>query len=142
MPDPLRGYGQSYSVVTMTTGFHPELWRRYQGDMTHCLDGRKNSRLARCGEMTRKDFHHLNLHNVNPQDRGKWRAAIKPQYCSASTSNPPNLTAQIIPFTPSRYLNTAPYSTSEGKHEVMKRRNSREFSGSGNGANISHTNRA
>ncbi|KAI8501092.1 hypothetical protein Bbelb_211870 [Branchiostoma belcheri] len=30
-------------------------------------------------ENIREDLHHLNLDNVNPQDRGKWRAAIKAQ---------------------------------------------------------------
>ncbi|KAI8494335.1 hypothetical protein Bbelb_280950 [Branchiostoma belcheri] len=31
----------------------------------------------------REDFHHLNLDKIDPQDRGKWRAAIKPQmYCA------------------------------------------------------------
>ncbi|KAI8498339.1 hypothetical protein Bbelb_242830 [Branchiostoma belcheri] len=36
----------------------------------------------------REDFHHLNLDKIDPQDRGKWRAAIKPQMYCASTSNP------------------------------------------------------
>ncbi|KAI8482307.1 Adenosine receptor A2a [Branchiostoma belcheri] len=36
----------------------------------------------------REDLHHLNLDNINPQDRYKWRAAIKPQLYSASMSNP------------------------------------------------------
>ncbi|KAI8496235.1 hypothetical protein Bbelb_260760 [Branchiostoma belcheri] len=48
-----------------------------------------------CGRPRRKwfdnikeDLHHLNLDKINPQDRDKWRAAIKPQMYCASTSNP------------------------------------------------------
>ncbi|KAI8513088.1 hypothetical protein Bbelb_097270 [Branchiostoma belcheri] len=36
----------------------------------------------------REDLHHLNLDKINPQDRDKWRAAIKPRLYCASTSNP------------------------------------------------------
>ncbi|KAI8494178.1 Transcriptional adapter 1 [Branchiostoma belcheri] len=36
----------------------------------------------------REDLHHLNLDKIDPQDRDKWRAAIKPQMYCASTSNP------------------------------------------------------
>ncbi|KAI8504950.1 hypothetical protein Bbelb_170590 [Branchiostoma belcheri] len=35
-------------------------------------------------EDIREDFYHLNPHNINPQDRGKWQAAIKHQCASAS----------------------------------------------------------
>ncbi|KAI8493579.1 hypothetical protein Bbelb_285000 [Branchiostoma belcheri] len=36
----------------------------------------------------REDLHHLNLDKINPQDRDKWQAAIKPQLYCTSTSNP------------------------------------------------------
>ncbi|KAI8513519.1 hypothetical protein Bbelb_101580 [Branchiostoma belcheri] len=36
----------------------------------------------------REDLYHQIFDKINPQDRDKWRAAIKPQMYSASTSNP------------------------------------------------------